>query len=175
MSFSQHIHTSIHFQIIPISRKQNLPQQVYCYLPTLKRWQTTEKEREGPCWQQMRQAVPAGHPLHQRAFFLSPTAGSLLLWFSPGSAGFVPLHAVLTWPMCDTEPKRNTCLQNKSAKTRPATKVSSLNKTRYLQLQTQISVPLKLSGYFVPSQDHSLVRDLQVPGTYSKTGNTFAK
>lgn len=49
------------------------------------------------------------------ALFLSPPLQPLSCFYFPlGLQGFFHLHAVPTWPTCDTEPNWNTCLQNKS-------------------------------------------------------------
>ena len=45
-----------------------------------------------------------------------PTATTLLLGLSPGSAGFVPLHAVPAQPARATEPKWNTCCKTSLCK-----------------------------------------------------------
>lgn len=92
---------------------------------------------------------------------VSPVAASLLLLFSPGSVGFFPLANLVcvasAW--CRTQVEHLPASKLNHLQNKITGKVDSLaNRDEWFQ--PQISLPLKLSEYFFPSQDRSLVRCL---------------
>lgn len=98
----------------PVSMKQILPKLAHYYLLSLERQKTAEKEREGSCWRWMRQAVPTGRPLLQGALSLSHPPRILSCSFpTQGLNGIFHLYTASAWPVRGTEPKWNTCLQNR--------------------------------------------------------------
>ena len=122
MSFSQHTYTHTHIythtqaSILnnPIAGSRNsLSQCIITYCP-LRKGKLPKKEREGTCQWWMRQAVPAGCPLLQSAFFLSHPSQIFSCFYSSQGLNvfFFHLYTTSVWPVHDREPKWNTCLQN---------------------------------------------------------------